>query len=144
MKTGILMRVSALTIGVIGLALSFLPEEILSHYGAQSGWGGEFVLQATGAAYVGFAVMNWMARDILIGGIYSRPLAMGNFVHFVVVMITLLKVLLDGRVRSDVVIAFAVFAVFAIWFGFVAFTHPIQPKPNRTSAARSERADPVG
>jgi hypothetical protein len=69
---------------------------------------------------------------------------MGNFVHFVVVMITLLKVLLDGRVRSDVVIAFAVFAVFAIWFGFVAFTHPIQPKPNRTSTARSERADPFG
>ena len=104
----------------------------------------ELVLQVTGAAYVGFAVMNWMARDILIGGIYSRPLAMGNFVHFVVVAITLLKVLLDGHVRLDVVIAFSVFAVFAVWFGFVAFTHPIQQRPERTAAARSERADPVG
>jgi hypothetical protein len=144
MKTGILMRASALTIGVIGLALSFLPGEILSHYGAQSEWGSELVLQAAGAAYVGFAVMNWMARDILIGGIYSRPLAMGNFVHFVVVTITLLKVLLDGHLRVAVAIAFVVFAVFAVWFGFVAFTHPIQQKPDRTVTARSEKANPVG
>ena len=138
------MRASALAIGAIGLALSFLPEEILSYYGAESEWGSELVLQITGAAYVGFAVMNWMARDILIGGIYSRPLAMGNFVHFVVVTITLLKVLLDGHVRVEVVIAFVVFAVFAVWFGFVAFTHPIQQKPDRTTAARQEKADRVG
>lgn len=145
MKTRILMRASALTIGVIGLALSFLPAEILAYYGVQSEWGGELVLQAAGAAYVGFALMNWTARDILIGGIYSRPLALGNFVHFVVVSITFLKVLLDGHVRPDVVIAFAVFAVFAVWFGFVAFTHPIQQKPDRTpAAAGSEKADPVG
>lgn len=138
------MRGSALTIGVIGLALSFLPEEILSHYGGESEWGRELVLQAAGAAYMGFAVMNWMARDVLIGGIYSRPLAMGNFVHFVVVAITLLKVLLDGHVRLDVGIVFSVFAVFAIWFGFVAFTHPIRQKPDRTAPARSEKANPVG
>ena len=138
------MRASALTIGVIGLALSFLPGEILSYYGAESEWGSELVLQAAGAAYMGFAVMNWMARDILIGGIYSRPLAMGNFVHFVVVTITLLKVLLDGHLRVEVAIAFAVFVVFAVWFGFVAITHPIQQTSERTTTARSEKTDPVG
>ena len=137
------MRVSALAIGVAGLALSFLPEEILSHYGADSEWGSELVLQVAGAAYVGFAVMNWMARDVLIGGIYSRPLTMGNLAHFLVVALTLLKVLLDGHLRVDVIVASAVFTLFAVWFGFLAFTHPIQQKPEPTPVARPEKANPA-
>ena len=35
--------------------------------------------------------MNWMAKTVLIGGIYARPLAIGNFTHFLVGALALLK-----------------------------------------------------
>ena len=50
-----------------------------------------FGAQACGVLYLGFAILNWMAKDDLIGGIYSRPVAMGNFLHFFTIAMALVK-----------------------------------------------------
>lgn len=39
------------------------------------------LLQLIGAALFGFAMLNWLSRYSLVGGIYSRPLVVANLAH---------------------------------------------------------------
>ncbi|MES1241684.1 MAG: hypothetical protein ABUT39_08690 [Acidobacteriota bacterium] len=127
MKTRSLMTLSAILMAALGIAASFLPQEILSYFGADPRGPGVLLVQITGALYLGFAILDWMARGNLIGGIYSRPVALGNFLHFAVVAITLLKALLGGA-RAEILLAgVVVYSAFAVWFGLVVFTHPTKP-----------------
>jgi hypothetical protein len=127
MKTQALMSLSAILMAALGLCASFLPQEILSYSGADPRGLGVLPVQIAGALYLGFAMLNWMARANLIGGIYSRPVAMGNFLHFAVVAVTLLKAGLAGM-RTEILLGGAVvYSVFAVWFGLVVFTHPTKP-----------------
>ena len=120
MHTQLLMNASAAFLGLLGVATSFLPQEILSHFGSPPTDISVLALQIAGAMYLGFAILNWMARGVVIGGIYARPVAFGNFLHFAVVTITLLKTLAVGV--SPIMLALAVlYAAFAIWFGLVLF-----------------------
>jgi hypothetical protein len=98
------MRLSSFFLVILGLAASFIPQEILAHYGARSSGLGVLLMQVVGALYLGFAVVNWMARDVLIGGIYARPVALGNFLHFGVVGLTGSKAVASGTWRgSDII-----------------------------------------
>jgi len=124
MNTRLLMSLSAVFLGLVGGAATFMPQELAAHHGAPANSQLVLVFQIAGAAYLGFAILNWMARDVLIGGIYSRPLALGNFLHFSVVAITLLRVMAGGVWSHSTVIATLIYAVFAVWFGLVLFTHP--------------------
>ena len=124
MHTTTLMIVSAALMAVIGLAASFAPQELLGLHGTVPDNATVLLVQMAGALYLGFAMLNWMARGILIGGIYARPVAAGNFLHFVMVAITLAKAALAFR-AVPLVISAAVFSVFAIWFGLVLFRPPL-------------------
>jgi hypothetical protein len=126
MKTKALMILSAILMASGGIAASFLPQEILSYSGADARGLEVLLIQVTGALYLGFAILNWMARDNLIGGVYSRPVAMGNFLHFAVVAVTLLKAFLGGTRAGSILAGAVVYSIFAIWFGLVVFTHPAQ------------------
>jgi hypothetical protein len=122
MKTKALMSASALMMAVLGLCASFLPQEILAHFGAEPRGLGVLLVQIVGALYLGFAMLNWMARANLIGGIYSRPVAVGNFLHFAVVAVTLLKAILSGSRAAEVLGGAALYSIFAVWFGGVVFS----------------------
>jgi len=124
MHTTILMISSAALMAVIGLAASFMPQEVLGLHGTVPDNATVLFVQMAGAVYLGFAMLNWMARGILIGGIYARPVAAGNFLHFVMVAITLIKAALAFR-AVPLMISAAVFSVFAIWFGLVLFRPPL-------------------
>ena len=125
MNTKLLMSVSALFMGVLGLGASFAPQEILGHYGFSGGGPGVLLVQLAGALYLGFAILNWMARENLIGGIYSRPVALGNFTHFLIVALALLKAMTGGFSRSrETLAASIIYSVFSAWFGLVVFRHP--------------------
>jgi len=124
MKTEALMGSSAAFMVFLGVAASFLPQEILGSLGAQPVGPGVIAVQAAGALYLGFGMLNWMARTNLIGGVYSRPVALGNFIQFAIVAVVLLKALLAGNVPPLLWAGAVVFAAFAAWFGLVLFTHP--------------------
>lgn len=124
MHTKILMVLSAVLLGVIGLAFSFMPQEVLSLHGSTPDNATVLLLQMAGAVYLGFALLNWGARGVLIGGIYSRPVAAGNFFHFVIVSITLIKAAVTFA-AVPLMISAAVFTVFAVWFGLVMFRSPV-------------------
>ncbi|HWV15635.1 MAG TPA: hypothetical protein VN030_09380 [Cellvibrio sp.] len=123
MHTKTLMTLSALLMAIAGLAASFAPAEILTYLDAWSEVVEVTLVQVLGALYLGFAALNWTARGNLIGGLYSRPVALANFMHAGVVTITLAKVALANH-NLDVIIAAAVYGIFALWFAAVLFSKP--------------------
>lgn len=121
MQTRILMTLSALFMAVLGAVASFMPQEILVHFGTLPEPLAVLLVQGAGALYLGFALLDWFARGVLIGGIYARPVSAGNFVHFAIGAITLVKLLFT--LRSPLVVTLAVlYTVFAVWFALVIFT----------------------
>jgi hypothetical protein len=124
MNTKLLMAVSAVFIGLVGIAFSFAPGKILTALNIEHN---EIILLLTkifGAVYFGFAILNWMAKDNLIGGVYSRPVAIGNFTHFFVAAIILIKTLPGIEGLSFLWVFFAIYTLFGIAFGYIFFTHP--------------------
>jgi hypothetical protein len=102
----------------------FVPREVLHLFNADSNGILPLFVQMMGALYLGFAMMNWMAKTVLIGGIYARPLAMGNFLHFTVGALALLKFAFTTPNLWTIWVAAIIYSIFAILFGLVLFTHP--------------------
>lgn len=123
MHTRHLMILSAGFMAIPGIVATFLPHETLNYFGSPVDPISVLLFRITGALYLGFAILNWMARGNLIGGIYSRPLALGNFLHFFMVAMMLLKTVL-AQVTYPILIAALAYATFAVWFGLVLFRHP--------------------
>lgn len=125
MNTKLLMTASAVILGIIGIALSFIPKEITEYFSIESNLISIVSFQLLGALYLGFAMMNWMARGTTIGGIYNKPIAIGNFMHFGVGVFALVKIINELELYKIIFIALAViYAVFAISFAYVFRTHP--------------------
>ena len=118
------MSISAVFMGALGVVASFLPQEIAAHCGARPDVCTVLAIQIAGALCLGFAILNWMARAVLIGGIHSRPVALGNFLQFAVVAIILIKALLGGLRATGIIVGAAIYSLFSIWFGLVLFTNP--------------------
>ena len=119
------MVTSALFMGLLGLGASFLPQEALTYAGYPTKGLAVVFIQVIGALFLGFAFLNWMARGTLIGGIYSRPAAMGNFMHFAVGTIVLVKAWSE-EVAPTFIAATFISAVLALLLGAVLFTHPLK------------------
>ena len=128
MNTKLLMIASALLMALCGVALQFAPHEILGYFGADASGIFPLFLQLIGALYLGFAMLNYMARGTLIGGIYSRPLATGNLTHFLVGALALLKYAASAQNAAPVWTAAIIYSIFAILFGITMFTHPLKEK----------------
>jgi hypothetical protein len=126
--TRLLMSASALTLLLLGTPCVFGPEIVLARLGA-IGTGAELlVVQVTGALYCGFAVINWMGRGSLIGGIYGRPVAMGNVLHFTAAGLAIAKAAHAGLVPASMWVVAAIYAIFLAGFAYVVFGNPL-PKP---------------
>jgi hypothetical protein len=118
------MSFSALVMFALGVVLTFGPNEVVHAAGGSQTPMLTVLAQACGALYLGFAILNWMAKDNLIGGIYSRPVAMGNFLHFFAMAMALIKSF-SVLPHSTVIVALvALFCVLAAGFAIVLFRNP--------------------
>lgn len=124
-NTKLLLSASAIVLGASGIAASFAPQEILDAAGVAPAAVTAIVVQLLGAAWFAFAMVNWSARGSLIGGIYNRPVAIGNLTHFVIGALALAKVVLAGEHHVVVIVAAAIYALFAIAFALVFFSSPV-------------------
>ena len=120
------MIFSALLMAAVGVLLEFTPHEVLRYFGDSASGIAPLLAQITGALYLGFAMTNWMAKGVLIGGIYARPLAVGNFAHFLIGALALLKYAFAVRNLWLVWVFAVIYLLLAILFGFVMFTHPLK------------------
>lgn len=115
-----LMIASALFLGLIGLVLTFFTREVLTVHNSPLDGPTILLIQMMGAIYLGFAMLNWGARGVIIGGIYARPLAAGNVLHFVIVTLTLAREAWEHNAMQLAGSAF-VFGIFAVGFGWLMF-----------------------
>jgi hypothetical protein len=129
-NTKLLMMASALLMGALGIIASFMPQEILNAAGFASSGFESIVIQIMGALYLGFAMMNWMSKGITMGGIYARPLALGNFMHFAIAALALAKGATATQELKFFWVAAGIYVVFAVLFGYILFTHPLDRNPS--------------
>ena len=129
MNTKLVMTLSSAVLGLAGIALTFLPAEILNGLAISSSKPQEFLLQIIGALYFAFAMLNWMTKASLIGGIYNRPIAIANLTHFVIVALALVKgVFSTPDLPTAFLAASIVYSIFALLFGIILFKHPVPEK----------------
>ena len=116
---------SSVALGISGAVLTFIPDETISSLNITPNPITTLTLQLLGALYLGFAMLNWMAKDSLIGGIYNKPIAVGNFMHFGVGALALVKIMTKIQTHSEFVLSLTiVYVIFAILFAYVFRTNP--------------------
>lgn len=120
------MTLSAMILALIGISLIFLPNEILDYLELSVSETLQLLMQIIGSLYFALAILNWMSKGSIIGGIYNRPIAMANLAHFVIAGLALIKGILANPSLSYVIWSIAIiYSIFAILFGIVAFKHPV-------------------
>jgi hypothetical protein len=124
MSTRVLMTASAALMVVVALPATFAPAELLVATRSTNTPLGVVVVQVAGALAAGFAMLNWMARGNLLGGIYSRPIVIGNFTHFLIAGLALVKAAPSVPVTTVVLGLGVSYLLFAAAFGFVLFRQP--------------------
>lgn len=121
MNTKMLMVASSLTLGLAGVAASFAPTELLRVLGSPAVEPVPVLIQLLGAMYFAFAITNWTAQDNVIGGIYSRPLSLGNSIHFITGALALAKQQFSHGVSMPLVAVLIAYTFFAICFAWLMF-----------------------
>jgi hypothetical protein len=119
MKTRTLMISSSAALAIAGLLALFAPEELLGTPGSNPTW--QVILQLLGALYFAMAFINWTAKDSRIGGIYLRPVSLGNFAHFLVGALVLGKYALSNSQNFFILAAMSIYAIFAYFFWWLVF-----------------------
>jgi len=125
MNTRLLLGSSAVVMAAAGLAASFLPHELATRLGSQATPSIAVLVQLFGALLFAFALVNWTAKGSPLGGIYGRPIALGNLAHFMIGGLALLKSALNGADDPLIIGAGVVYIGFAIAFGFALFRSPV-------------------
>ena len=72
-------------------------------------------------------MVNWTAKANLIGGIYARPIAIGNLTHFTIGALALIKGYFSNHDMIILTLS-VIYTVFAILFAIVFFRHPVKGK----------------
>ena len=123
MPRRIIMAASAIFMALLGLAATFAPHELLGRLGTAATPALALTIQLLGALYLGFAMLNWTAKQSLIGGIYNRPIALGNLLHFLAGALALIK----GAAAAGIayIVLAVLYAAFAAAFAWVMFTTPV-------------------
>ncbi len=132
MNTKILMIASAVFLGILGFGLTFLPDEIAGYFRKESDAITQLTLQILGALYLGFAMVNWMAKNNLMGGIYGKPINIGNLVHFLVSSFALIRLAIIIENHSAILLSLAVlYSAFTLGFGIIFMSSPRNLVPKK-------------
>ena len=123
------MASSAVSLAFIGLCLTFFATEIADHFQPGSTIILQLFIQILGALYFAFSMLNWMAKGNVMGGIYNRPIVIGNLTHFLVGGLALLKSLVKHpELPWAIWIIAGLYIIFALIFGKVFFGSPVRSK----------------
>ena len=139
MRSTQVTRASALLLVLAGAALLFAPLEVLSRAVPDIPPSASWLGQLLGAAWLGLATMNWLARFTMVGGIYGRAIVSANAAAYFVSAMVMLSA---GRRLgfSTSMLAIAIIAlVMAAVYGYLLFRGPfgadrVDAAPNVTAA----------
>lgn len=124
----LLMMTSASFNGILGIAFSFFPQEVLAQLGESIGPLTTLAMQILGAFYMGMALMNYTGKRAVLGGIYNRPLQMGNTVYCSIAAITLIKYLASQSfiIAPAIMLVSLTYVLLAVSFLKLLFTSPVK------------------
>lgn len=114
----LLMSSSAIIMGLTGVLLIFLPNEIAGYIGINEE--GVMILNILGSLYFGFSLANWTAKGSILGGIYGRALLFGNFGHFFTSCLYLIKLSIV-ETRLWIIVAAILYSIYAASFAYFLF-----------------------
>jgi len=120
--TKILMTASAFFLVIVGILLSFLPQEALHLIGKEDDL--SFILQLCGALLFGFGMLNWMVKGSLIGGIYNKGVVVANFAHFFIGSSILIKQYAKNTDFIYLLVIVIIYCIFSIGFGYLLLNSP--------------------
>ncbi|MGV3762941.1 hypothetical protein [Parapedobacter sp.] len=130
MKTKTMMMAAAGYFILAGLGFTFLPEEIIRFFGAQANRFLLLIFQLLGATYMGLGMMSWVSRNSLVGGIYNRPLVLGNFLYFLLGAFASVKTAMhySGDPLAIYIPIAVLHIIFALYFVYLL---RVNPQPNK-------------
>ena len=127
-RPNMLLSVSAIAYLLAALALLFTAEELLHFALGAASQLDVALLQLIGAALFGFAMLNWLNRYSLVGGIFSRPLVVANLAHTATAALMLGHLAVRQPVSPWLTGATLAYAALGVAFGARLF---LPPRPNQ-------------
>jgi len=104
-------RISAATLGLGGIALLFAPDTLLPLLVPGFPAAGAWVGQLLAAAWLGVAALNWLQRNVVLGGIYGRPIVLANVALYFVSAMSLVRAVGAAPLLWTVLVPMAALAV---------------------------------
>lgn len=132
-----ILTVSALVLALGGTTTLFAPNELARALDPAASPALAAAIQIAGSGLLGFAMLNWMSRRNRIGGIYGRPLALGNLLLFAAAALSLGKAVSNGSLPTSGYGLCAVLAGLAGAFAWLIFAHD----PLRTAETGASQPD---
>ncbi len=115
---------SAAVLGTLGITASFVPHELLDFLDSPPATAAVLSVQLLGAAWLALAMLDWVSRGTVIGGIYGRPLVVTNLTCFGISTIVVAKLVLQAP-NATLALLLCAFALPAAGFGWYLFNPPV-------------------
>ena len=123
MRLNTVMIINAILAVVFGIVFVLIPAQAVSLYGTAPDAPLNYTIQLLGAAFLGFAVLTWSARnatDSQARKAIVLALFVGNCVGFIIALI--------GQIRNVVNavgwLTVAIYLLLALGFGYFQFVKP--------------------
>jgi len=113
-----LVAIAALVDAVVGLLLLFMPQETMTVLLGAAAAGTERTGQLAAAGLLGVAGVNWLNRYARFGGIYGRPLMLGNLLHKMTLSLLLIGDAARGAIPHAGVALTIVYGLLAMGFAY--------------------------
>jgi hypothetical protein len=120
MKLNMFMTIVAVVAGLFGLGFIFIPEQILSFYGAAPNESANYMAQLFGAALLGIAVILWLSKDAEDSPV-RQAILLGLFVAEGVGFVVALMTQLGGGINALGWSTVIIYLLFALGFGYFRF-----------------------
>ncbi len=122
MKSRSILTINAVVQLILGGVMLFLGDEILP----KIGFIGipNIIVMIVASLYLGFGLMNWYSRKLPVGGIYARPLVLGNLWHYMIGSFSLLKIIFSNP-TIELGMLTVYYVIFALAFGWLMFKSPV-------------------
>lgn len=115
------MEATAIVLGIAALALIFAPELVLARFAIVPAAAAIPLAQLYGAALFGLAITSWIARTMLLGGIYGKAVVAGGFAHSLVGAFALVHAVRSSSSDAFLWAACTLYALLALAFGMLMF-----------------------
>lgn len=110
----------AILMAIAGIGVLFLGDEVTALLNIQSS---PLINALLAALFFGFATTNWHSKNLTIGGVYGRPLVLGNLSHTLIGSISLIKIANDTSTSTTIILTI-IYSIFALAFTWLMYTHP--------------------